>query len=139
MFTKLMLPFAAVLMLGCASTVPDPTTSSSTRQSNVLSADEIMTTHADVNSAYDAIQRLRPNWLVPHGVTTSNMGQAGATQYPTVFVDGQRYGDLNTLRSIPAYHIGSITYYDVTQAGGRFGIQGGGSGVIEVMTKTSGQ
>jgi hypothetical protein len=139
MQTKLFLPFAAVLILGCASTVPDPTTSSNTRRSNVLTADEIATTHADINSAFDAISRLRPNWLVPHGVTTSNIGQASSTEYAVVFVDGQRYGDLQTLRTIPAYHIGSITYYDITQAGGRFGIQGGSSGVIEVLTKTTGQ
>ena len=42
------------------------------------------------------------------------------------------YGDLNALRNIPAYHVGAAHYYDITQAGARFGIRGGASGVIEV-------
>ena len=53
--------------------------------------------------------------------------------------DGQQYGDLNTLRNIAAYNVGSAHYYDVTQAGARFGIKGGSSGVIEVLSKSAGQ
>jgi hypothetical protein len=54
-----------------------------------------------------------------------------------IYVDGQRYGDLNSLRGIPAYHVGTLRYYDVTQAGARFGINAGSSGVIEVTTKSA--
>jgi hypothetical protein len=99
----------------------------------ILSGDEIAAAHADVTTAYDAVSRLRPNWLAGHGVTS---GGGTGTQYAIVFVDGEPYGDLNSLRTIPAYHIGDIHYYDVTEAGAKFGIRGGSSGVIEVRTKS---
>jgi hypothetical protein len=52
-----------------------------------------------------------------------------------VFVDGVLYGDLSTLRSLQAYHVADIRYYDITQSGARYGIRGGTGGVIDVRTK----
>jgi hypothetical protein len=101
-----------------------------TRRSSLLTALEMETAHADVNTAYDAVARLRPNWLAPRGPVSSAAGE-----YPTVFVDGQPYGDVASLKNIPAYHVGVIEYFDVTQAGARFGIRGGGAGAIEVRMK----
>ena len=75
--------------------------------------------------------RLRPNWLASHGVTSALSGGAG-TEHANVFIDGQSYGDINSLRNIPAYHVRDIRYYNITEAGARFGIKGGASGVIEV-------
>jgi hypothetical protein len=125
-----LLAFAAII--GCAqsksSDAPIP------RNGRLLTADEITTAHADITTAYDAIARLRPNWLAAHGVTSGQSNGAG-TEYALVYLDGQRYGDLNTLRGIAAYNVGAIRYYDVTQAGARFGFNGGASGVIEVTTK----
>ncbi|MEO8580454.1 MAG: hypothetical protein ABI469_09405, partial [Gemmatimonadales bacterium] len=75
--------------------------------------------------------RLRPNWLVEHGVPKTD-----GTAYAIVYVDGQQYGPLQTLRGIPAYQVEEIRYYDVTQAGAMFGIRAGTGGVIDVKTKT---
>jgi hypothetical protein len=129
---------AVAALIGCASaggTSGTSPTGAAPRRGNLLTADEIVAAHADVMSAYDAVARLRPNWLASHGVTSGVAGGAG-TEFALVFVDGQQYGDLNSLRDIPAYHIGDIRYHDVTQAGARFGIRGGSSGVIEVTTKS---
>jgi hypothetical protein len=120
---------AAVAVLGCASSAGNKT--GSLPRSNFLTAEEIASHHADINTAYDAIARLRPNWLAPHGIT-SGVDNGAGTEYALVFVDGQRYGDINTLRGIPAYHVGNLRYYNVTEAGARFGIHGGSSGAIEV-------
>ncbi|MFL5487018.1 MAG: hypothetical protein ACJ8AJ_00900 [Gemmatimonadaceae bacterium] len=122
---------AAAAVVGCASTAGQ---GASPRRGTLLTGEEIANAHADINTAYDAVARLRPNWLAAHGVTTTTTSGAGS-EFALVFVDGQRYGDLNSLRSIPAYHVGDIRYYDVTQAGAKFGLQGGGSGVIEVTMK----
>jgi hypothetical protein len=108
------------------------------RRGNVLTADEIVRTNADVSSAYDAVARLRPNWLAAHGVT-SGVNDGAGSEFALVFVDGQRYGELNSLRNIPAYHVGELRYYNVTEAGARFGLNGGSSGVIEVTMKTPGR
>ena len=116
---------AAAAVLGCAANASG--TSPTHRSGSLLTAEEIAAAHADITTAYDAIARLRPNWLAAHG----------ASAYATVFLDGQKYadGDLSSLRTIEAYHITRIRYYDMTQAGARFGLQAREAGAIEVTTK----
>lgn len=82
-----------------------------------ISSDEIQTAHADVGTAYDAVSRLRPNW-----------------RYSTVFVDGQQYGGIDSLRAIPASEVADIRYYDITEAGATFGFKATG-GVIDVRMR----
>jgi hypothetical protein len=119
---------------GCATAAGNPGPTSVTSKASFLGAEEIAYAYADARSAYDAIARLRPAWLAARGVTSLVDGGAG-TDFAVVFVDGQRYGDLQSLRQIQAYQIGSAQYYDVTQAGANFGIRGGSSGVIEIRMK----
>ena len=133
MSVKLLYLAAVAAIVGCATTGRSAAASHS---GSLLTSEEIAATHADVTSAYDAVARLRPNWLASHGVTTA---QSGSTQYASVFVDGQPYGDLNSLRTIPAFNVGNIRYYNITEAGARFGLRGGSSGVIDVTTMTPGR
>jgi hypothetical protein len=126
---KLLYPLAAFAIVGCASSSREP---SPPIRTSVLTAEEITNTHADLNTAYDALARLRPNWLAPHGAMTSNQG---ASNYASVFVDGLLQGDVNALKNIPAYYVADVRYYDVTQAGGRFGVRAGTTGAIEVTMK----
>lgn len=135
MTARFLYSLAAAALFGCASTGTNP--SVSRQSSTVLTAEEISQAHADATTAYDAIARLRPNWLAAKGVTSGYYN--ADTQYAQVFLDGQAYGGIGTLRNISAYNVGVVRYYDVTQAGARFGIKGGSSGVIEVMSKTAGQ
>jgi hypothetical protein len=124
-----------VAAFACASTASkEPPRAGQSSSGTLLTSMDLAESHADVNSAYDAVARLRPNWLAPHGVT-SVQGGGSSTEYAVVFVDGQLYGDINTLRNIPAYNVRAMRYYDVTQAGARFGIRGGSSGAIEVTTR----
>jgi len=123
-------------IMGCG---PAPAATSGTlppgvlpRRPNILTLDEIVAAHADATNAYDAIARLRPNWLASHGVTTTLAG-GGGTEYATVYVDGQPYGDITSLRNIPAYHVSEFRYYNITEAGAKFGLRGGSSGVIDVI------
>lgn len=120
-----------VAVMACASggTQGGP---ASTRRSNLLTAVEIVQANADVNSAYDAIARLRPNWLASHGSISSN---SESSSFASVWVDGQQVGDLNALRQIAAYQVGVIEYFDITQAGAKFGLRAGGGGAIEVRMK----
>jgi hypothetical protein len=97
----------------------------------VLAAEEMRAANVDVGTAYDAISRLRPSWLT-HATTSFD---PPATERPLVFVDGHRYGELDSLRNLDASHIAEIRFYSAAEAGGRFGMQGGLSGVIEVTMK----
>jgi hypothetical protein len=124
---------AVAAIMACAAAGGTSRKSAVHRAANLLTAEEIGAANADVTTVYDAVARLRPNWLAGHGVTSV---AATGTQFAIVFVDGQHYGDLNSLRNISAYDVGDIRYYDVTQAGAKFGILGGSSGVIEVSLKT---
>jgi hypothetical protein len=124
-------------ILGCApagGTSNTPGAASVPRKAGYLTAGEIAEAKADAGSAYDAILRLRPNWLAARGPTSSTPQASG--DFATVFVDGQRYGGVESLRNIQAFDVADIRYYDITQAGATFGIQGGGAGVIEVRIRT---
>ena len=119
---------ASLALMGCA-TVANPSSGSSSSQ---LTAVEMAEKHADVNTTYDAVARLRPNWLAPHGPASSNM--QGST-VASVFLDDQLMGDIQSLRNIPAYQVAVLRYYDITQAGAKFGVRAGGNGAIEVRLK----
>lgn len=124
---------AVAAIIGCASSNPEdpPGGKPAPIRTSFLTAEEIANTHADLNTAYDAILRLRANWLAPRG----SMSSSTTMSYANVFVDGQFQGDVNALRNIPAYYVAEIRYYDVTQAGARYGVRAGTSGAIEVSMK----
>src|SRR5688572_31098407 len=135
MSAKSLFLLAVAAIVGCASGSGGAGSSPAQavpRKADLLTAQEISLAHADVMNAYDAIARLRPNWLVSRGASTFGSGN---TEFAIVFVDGQQHGGLETLRRIPAWHAKEFRYYDVTQAGATFGIQGGMAGVIEVRMR----
>jgi len=126
---------AVAAIMGCASasnTSNMQDLSGKPRTSTILTAEEIGAAHADNATAYDALARLRPNWLAAHGGMSSD---PNVSPFATVFLDGQLYGEISSLRNIPAYYVGEAHYHDVTQAGARFGVQGGTGGVIEIKTR----
>ena len=131
MSTKHLFLTAAVAILGCAPAPPRDTTAESVvpRRANALTAEEIAAEHANTGTAYDAVARLRPNWLIARGVA------AQGSEYAVVYVEGSQHGDLASLRTIPAYHVAEMRYYDITQAGARYGVRGGTGGVIDVKLK----
>jgi outer membrane receptor for ferrienterochelin and colicin len=99
------------------------------RNSNVISEDEIAASHEA--NAYEVIRTLRPLFLKSRGRSSIN---GSGTDYATVFVDGQQYGDLTTLRNVVASQIREIRYYSAADAMTRFGMQAGG-GAIDIRTK----
>jgi hypothetical protein len=126
---------AVAAAIGCSSAhgASGPQgTSAVSRRTNLLTADEIVAAKADLVSAYDAVARLRPNWLAAHGLASLDLS---SNEFAVVYVDGTKYGGLESLRNIPAYQVASLRYYDVTQAGATFGLKAGTGGVIEVTTK----
>ncbi len=121
---------AAAAFFGCVGPPGSPATP---RASTILTDEEISRANADVNTAYDAVARLRPNWLAPHGPTSSNLD---VSPYAVVFLDGQEYGTTSSLRNLPAYYVADMRYYNPTEAGARFGFRAGASGAIEVRSKS---
>lgn len=96
---------------------------------DVITEEEIAATSAI--TAYEVVQKLRGNFLSNRGKTTI-LGRSSAL--PMVYVDGVRYGELASLRSISATTVQSIRLYRAWDAQQRYGNDVTG-GVIEVTTK----
>jgi hypothetical protein len=124
MISKMFSMLALAAMLACAS-APTRTV----RDSTSITAEEIEASHEA--NAYEAVSKLRPAFLRSRGRTTLN---TGASEYPSVFVDGQFYGDLNSLRTIISPQVKLIHYYNGPDAVTKFGMLYG-SGAIEVTTR----
>jgi hypothetical protein len=116
----------AAFFLACAP----PSTTRPGRDANVITKEEILDTHA--SNVYDAISRLRPNFLQYRGQTTLRGADTG---YPRVYLDRTPLGDISALKTMNLNGIREIRYYNGPEASGRFGLDNV-SGAIEVISDT---
>jgi hypothetical protein len=114
-------------LLACAP----PSTTRAARDPKVITKEEILASHA--TNAYDAVSMLRPNFLQFHGQTTITGSDTG---YPRVYLDHILFGDLTSLKSLDAFGVLEIHYYNGTEAQSRFGL-GNVAGAIEVISDPS--
>jgi hypothetical protein len=98
--------------------------------SNLITEDEIVDSRA--GNAYDVIHKLRANFLSNRGKIS--IYSPATVSMPTVYVDEQRYGDINVLSTIPAGVIATIRLYRAWDATTRYGINNAG-GVIAITTR----
>ena len=96
----------------------------------IITEEEVEASHA--TTAYDAIQKLRANFLTYRGETSFNKNTS--QPYPTVYLDGQEFGPIASLRSIPASQVATIRLYRAWEATTKFG-SGNMGGVIAVTTR----
>jgi hypothetical protein len=86
-------------------------------------------------TAYDAITRLRPEFLRARPAQSYNLqpngGASGPAPAPALIVNGQRAGDVSDLRQIAATALKTVRYYSIEQAKRKFGMQYDG-GAIEI-------
>ena len=122
------LRLSLLLALALAACVKASNSPQSTQRDLITEA-EIASSNA-IN-AYEAVQKLRGNFLSDRGKTTI-LGRSPSK--PTVFVDGIQYGEIQSLRTISASVVQSIRLYRAYEAEQRYG-NGVMGGVIEVTTK----
>ena len=102
--------FATIVTLAaCASS---GATAGTSHQTDLITAAEIST--SGTTNAWDLINRLRPNWLKQQAV--GSIGGGARTQVVAVYVDGHRFGDISTLRSISSSTIRSAQWLDAARA-----------------------
>jgi len=114
-----------LLLSACAAHTPAATHVPPDR--NIITQQEII--ERKFETLYDAIQALRPNWLLTRGVNS-------LTQNPTVvqvYLDNTRLGGIETLSSINLSSVVYIRHYDGVAATARWGLDHG-AGVIYVST-----
>jgi hypothetical protein len=85
---------------------------------------------SDCISAFDAVKRLRPQWLWARGPAGLS---APGPDYPQVVVDDIRVGDPSELRWIPLSGIQEMRFLDAGEATVRYGL-GFTSGAIVIRT-----
>ena len=88
---------------------------------------------ANAVTAYDAVLKLRANFLSDRGPTS--ILNASSPREPNIYLDGVMYGPVASLRNIPASTVATIRLYRAWEATTKFGAQNV-AGVIEVISKT---
>jgi hypothetical protein len=124
---RLLILLIPAAVLACAPPRSGP---GEINNSQIITEDEIVASRA--TTAYEAIQKLRANFLTYRGETSLNKSRS--TPYPTVYLDGQEFGPISTLRTIPASHVATIRLYRAWEATTKYGARNM-SGVIEVSTR----
>jgi len=116
----------ALIQPACKSGQPasgDPQSVSSRtepRNPNVITGDQIQEgISSGLGNAYDLVARLHPTWMR----TTSSQGVQ-------VWLDGQRYGGIATLRGMSLTAITSIRYMGPSEAQGMLGLDNQGGAIV---------
>jgi hypothetical protein len=70
---------------------------------------------ANTTSVYEVVNRLRPNWLRPAGMTMTGIQNSGSQQV-TVYLDNQPLGGIETLRNLTTPGVLSMEFLTPTRA-----------------------
>lgn len=95
---------------------------------DTITQEQLLDTGA--SDLYDAVRRLRPEWLTSRG--PRSMVQDGSPALASVYMSGSHLGDVEALRDIRPENVQSLRYFDAGTASARFGM-GHPRGVIEVV------
>ena len=118
----------AVSLVLCSSCAPRATGAPAGR-GNVITSDQMASVNAQ--SAYEAVQRLRPDWFSTRGPS------AIRNQVPdvaSVYLGGNYMGNIEALHRIRPDDLQELRYYEPGEASARFGM-GHERGVIDVIMK----
>ena len=100
------------------------------QESQLITEEEVEASRAP--TAFEVIQKLRANFLSYRGETSLNHNNS--QPYPIVYVDGQEFGPIGSLRNIPASQVSTIRLYRSWEATVTFGT-GYMGGVIAITTR----
>ena len=120
--------WAAVLL---AAACQHPSRGGTPPDRDVLTADEMSST--DLITAYDAVKRLRPRFLISRGEVTIAR-RTDSVSHPAVFLNDRDIGSVDRLNEILVANIAEIRFYDPASANMKFG-SGYMRGVIQVKLK----
>jgi hypothetical protein len=125
----------ALSVLGCGGGGAGGSAQPTTRTrgtSNLITEAEINA--AGYQNAFEVVQNLRPQMLIPRGTGSDATGTTAASIPIIVYMDDIRLGEPSSLASIPASRVREIRFMNARDATTRYGT-GHSSGVILVTTK----
>jgi hypothetical protein len=112
--------------VGCASTAPGRNSRGNSAQ---ITESELAATNSD--NLYDAIVKLRPDWLTtrgPKSVTDMTLSSVD------VVMNGTTVGNVDYLREVRLLDVSGVRFWNAGQAATRFGM-GHPRGVIELIRR----
>ena len=130
----------SLTLLGCAP----PSASARARQPKNLyeiGQTEIEAESIRGGSAYDLVSRLRPSMLVSHARPAGPQSRSQtweANSSIKVYLDGFRYGGVESLATIPASNVVEVRWLSAMDATTRFGT-GNTAGAIAVTSRSGRQ
>lgn len=134
--TRLLITSALAVTLGCTSNPApggDPgATSTATRRTDIITADELADPSVSTGDALEAVRRLRPSFLVSRGASSMKNTTAGSVH---VSIDGAPLLTVDNLSRLRPAQIAEIRYLNATDAAQRYGTGAGSGGVILVRSK----
>ncbi|HJQ11812.1 MAG TPA: hypothetical protein VJ840_12365 [Gemmatimonadaceae bacterium] len=125
---RVVLALVPAFLFACAS--PPRLGPGEVSNSQLITEEEIDASRSQ--TAYDAIKKLRANFLSYRGETSFNRNES--RPYPTVYLDDQEFGPIASLRTIPASTVATIRLYRSWEATTKFGASNVG-GVIAITTR----
>jgi hypothetical protein len=112
--------------VGCASTAPGRNSRGNSAQ---ITETELAATNSD--NLYDAIVKLRPDWLTTRGPkSVTDMTLASVD----VVMNGTTVGNVDYLREVRLLDVSGVRFWNAGQAATRFGM-GHPRGVIELIRR----
>ena len=111
----------------CAGATQQATSEPSSR--NRLTREQLAA--ANTANLYDAISKVRPEWLSSRGPTSVTNSTPTSAD---VFMNGSMLGKAEYLKEIGVIDVGEVRYWDAASASARFGM-GHPRGVIEITRK----
>lgn len=125
--TRWLLALLPAVVFSCS---PPRVARGESSKSHLITENEIDASHGA--TAYEVIRELRPNFLTYRGETSFDRSKS--QPYPTVYLDGQEFGSILILGTIPAPQIATIWLYRSWEATTEFGT-GKMGGVIAITTR----
>ena len=116
-----------LVLTGCAS---GGSPGGQRRNPDVLTNEDLRQTDLQSSTAFQAIQRMRPQWLRARGVRSLS----GGSIFPKVLVDETQYREIDDLRRMSVAAIAEIRFIGPADATTRFGT-GYTAGVILVSLR----
>ena len=123
----------AAIACASGSSANDPgTTMGAGRNADIITAAELADPAIASGDALEAVQRLRPRFLMTRGAISAKNASAGSTH---ISVDGGPLLTVDALSRLRPAQIAEIRYLSSSDAAQRFGTNAGSGGVILVKSK----
>ena len=107
------------------------------RRNKIITAEEIEREKANINTAYDAVETLRPRWLELHEVSRIP-GRATEPLKATpvrVYLNDVNMGEVDYLKTIPAERVLEMRMLSANETASRYGPTDGQAAIVVTLKR----